>query len=147
MQVRCSVRTMERHVVDELVPDEPAAVRLMDTVLADRAGVRDALTSRAELVAFLSGLAGAAPHRVTADDLAAARHLRDALRRLAADVPGDDRAEGHSAMSVAAATAAVNDAVRGRPAPVLRRARGAWHFEPVDRSVRALLGGLAAEGA
>jgi len=138
---------MEAHIVDALVPDEPAAVRFMDTVYAERSGLRDALTTRAELTAFLAG-AGARPARVSADDLADARRLRDALRRLAADVTNDERAGREVALPLADAAGIVNDAVRWRPVPQLRRGRGGWRFAAGDGGgVRAWLGELAAEGA
>ena len=137
---------MEGHVVDALVPDEPAAVRFMDTVYAERSGLRDALTTRAELTAFLAG-AGGRPARVSADDLADARRLRDALRRLAADVTADERAGREVALPVADAVGIVNDSVRCRPVPQLRRGRGGWRFAAAAGGVRARLGELAAEGA
>ena len=134
----------------DLVPGEPPAVRLMDTVHADRAGVRDSLTTVAELRRFLAGLPGGAPGQLTGADLAQARALRDALRRLAADVTGDDRprARAEAELAQREAVAVVNAAVAGAPPPVLQRADGRWRFGTTGpRSVPAVLAELAAEGA
>jgi predicted RNA-binding Zn ribbon-like protein len=134
--------------VPELVPDEPAAVRLMDTTWADRAGVHDALSSVADLRRFLATIPGGRPGPVTASDLEAARALRDALRRLAADVTGDERAGAGTGMSLDDAVAAVNRALAGGPPPVLRRVAGRWRLGPPPRrSVPATLAELAREGS
>jgi predicted RNA-binding Zn ribbon-like protein len=77
--------------IADLVPDEPLPVRLMNTVWADRRGVHDDLTSVDRLRQWFgrTGLAGAAD--LGPEDLVAFRRLRDALRRIAAHVTGDDR--------------------------------------------------------
>jgi len=148
MQGGCSVRAVEQHLVWTLAPDEPAAVQLMDTVWADRAGRHDALASVADLRRFLDGRPGAPAGRVTSGDLARARTLRDALRRLAADVTGDDRSGAGTAMTEADAVAAVNSALADAPPPVLRRVDGGWQVDAgARRSVPAVLAGLAMEGA
>jgi predicted RNA-binding Zn ribbon-like protein len=69
---------------------EPLPVELMNTVWADRDGVHDALTGRAATRAWLAEVG------LPCDDLdgpaaARLRELRDALRRLAADVTADPR--------------------------------------------------------
>lgn len=79
-------------------PDEPTSVLLMNTIWANRAGVHDALTTPAELSAWLTAVG----HRlfVGGDGAAAAVRRRDvkefarlraALRRLAVEVTGDTR--------------------------------------------------------
>ncbi|MET7826952.1 ABATE domain-containing protein [Streptomyces sp. NPDC005386] len=81
---------------------EPLPVELMNTISAERGHIGDALSSDAEVAAWLGALAdrigaeaGIDPHvgdetaaRAVASDL---RKLRDALRRLAMEVTGDPR--------------------------------------------------------
>jgi len=139
--------SVEPHPVRHLAPDEPAAVQLMDTVWADRAGVHDALTSVADLRGFLSELPGEPVGRVTAADLARARSLRDALRWLAADVTGDDRVGAGTGLTERAALAALDAALAAAPPPVLRRVDGQWRLGAGRRTVPAVLAELALEGA
>jgi predicted RNA-binding Zn ribbon-like protein len=80
---------------------EPLAIELMNTVRADRDGVHDTLTG---LDAWHRWL----PATASPDAVERLRELRDAVRRLAADVTGDDRA---------AAAASIVDA--GRAVTVL----------------------------
>ena len=142
------MRAVEQHLVWTLAPDEPAAVQLMDTVWADRAGVHDALATVTDLRRFLDGRPGGPIGRATSADLARARALRDALRRLAADVTGDDRPGAGTAITEAAAVAAVNSALADAPPPVLRRVEDGWQVGAgARRSVPAVLAALAMEGA
>jgi predicted RNA-binding Zn ribbon-like protein len=75
-------------VIDDggVLPGEPLPVRLMNTIWADRRGVRhDSIATAAELASWLQATDLAGPSTpVTAGDLAQARQLRDALRILAA---------------------------------------------------------------
>jgi predicted RNA-binding Zn ribbon-like protein len=112
-----------------MLPDEPVPVRLMNTIWADAAGVHDDLRSPADVDAWLDAVgidrSGA---RATPGELARARVLRDAARRLAAFVTGDSREAASSAMgSVRDAVAAVNLAVSELPAPRLELRDG--HLE------------------
>lgn len=68
-----------------VLPGEPVPVRLMNTIWADRDGVHDALSTPNDLARWLcaTGVLDR-PRRVTRGELAQARALRDALRRLAA---------------------------------------------------------------
>ncbi|WP_328531406.1 ABATE domain-containing protein [Nocardioides sp. NBC_00368] len=77
--------------VPVLYPTQPRAVRLMNTIWADRSAVHDSLESVAHLRAWAEE-AGLGRHQDLNDhDLGRARALRDALRRLAAEVTGDSR--------------------------------------------------------
>jgi predicted RNA-binding Zn ribbon-like protein len=102
------------------LPGEPAPVRLMNTIWADAAGVHDDLTTRAGLHDWLA----AVDHRYAADavgdpspdELAEAKLLRDALRRLAAFLTDDARPAAQSPIeSVDEAVAAVNRAAGHLP--------------------------------
>lgn len=102
--------------MEGMLPQEAVPIRLMATIWADTAGLHDDLRSTEDLTAWLEATAldraeGAATAAATAAvttaaDLELARRLRDALRRLAAQVTGDDRSAAQSA------TAEVEDAVR-----------------------------------
>jgi predicted RNA-binding Zn ribbon-like protein len=100
-----------------VLPDEPVPVRLMNTIWADRFGVYDALTTAANLRAWL---AAAWPDDPTpaADggDLDRFRALRDGLRRLAALLTHDTRPAAASATSdIDHAVADVNKAAAHAP--------------------------------
>ena len=93
-----------------VLANEPVPIRLMNTIWADRHGVHDALTSASDLADWLYeiGAYDTVP-RVTQLDLAQARDLRDALRRLAALRTGDTRPAASSATEdPAAAVETVN---------------------------------------
>jgi predicted RNA-binding Zn ribbon-like protein len=143
---------MTSHPVDLLVPGDPAAVRFMATVWADREGGHDSLAdARArDLRALLHAIgvleATDPPPRVTAAQLIAARRLRDALRRLAAAVTGDERPAAVPALSERAAVAAVNAALAAAPPVELGRTDGRWRLVK-RRPIDAALGALAREGA
>jgi len=132
-----------------LVPGERPAVLLMDTVYADRTGLRDSLTSLEDLRRFLASLPEGAPAgRVTSADLGRVRQLRDALRRLAADVTGDDRPHARAELDEHEAVAVVNTALAGAAPPVLQRVAGRWRLVPERRrNVDAVLAELATDGA
>jgi predicted RNA-binding Zn ribbon-like protein len=135
------------HPIELVLPGEPAPVRLMNTVWADRSGVHEALTDVDDLRLFLRTV-GVDPDEVTAGDLAAARRLRDALRRLAADVTGDDRPRAATALGEAGAVAAVNAALAALPRPRLRRGPIGWVLgADGGGGVAAALAALAEEGA
>jgi len=120
-----------------VLPDEPAAVRLMNTVWADRAGVHEALDSPSALGDWLVEVAGTAIRpRVTTGDLTAALTLRDALRRLAAGVTEDDRSTAASA--TASEAQALSD---------LNEVLAATHVPPaLERGPHGLQRSLAVRG-
>ncbi len=110
---------------------EPLPVELMNTVWADRDGVHDALAGPAEAMAWLRAVApraevasralGApATSSETGTLISDLRDLRNALRRLAAEVTGDPRPDRRSgtgaAASRAAAVSTVNRAAAAAPA-------------------------------
>ncbi len=112
-----------------VLPGEPVPVRLMNTIWADRTGVHDALSAPGALAAWLeeSGLTGAVS--VTDEDLARARRLRDALRRLAALRTGDRPGTTADSRNLEA-VAEVNRSAASFPA--VRRLRvdaTGWHRE------------------
>jgi predicted RNA-binding Zn ribbon-like protein len=116
-----------------VLPDEPVAVRLMNTIYADRTGVHDALGTAADLAAWLgdTGLLDRR-RRVTREDLARARSLRDALRRLAGAVTAGGRATSGSAIDrIDDAVAVVNAAAAAAPdAPRVRLVDGRLQRHP-----------------
>jgi predicted RNA-binding Zn ribbon-like protein len=133
------------HPIDLVLPDEPAAVRLMNTVWADRTGVHDALTGADDLRVLLGEMVVGA---VTDGHVTAARRLRDALRRLAAAVTDDDRARGQSDLAEVAARDVVNAALATAPPPVLRRAGDGFELRyAAEGTVDAAVGALARQGA
>jgi predicted RNA-binding Zn ribbon-like protein len=104
-----------------VLPDEPLPVRLMGTIHADTDGIHDELRTPADVDEWLdaAGLDRAGAH-ATMSELARARALRDAVRRLAAHVTGDSRqAAASAAADVAAALDQVNSVVAELPAPML----------------------------
>jgi predicted RNA-binding Zn ribbon-like protein len=118
-----------------MLPDEPEPVRLMSTIWADTHGIHDDLLTPADLDEWLDAIrteraighatesaaheAESVAHAAEAD-LAQARALRDAVRRLAAFVTQDTRTAAASAMTdVAAALEQVNSTAAALPAPLL----------------------------
>jgi predicted RNA-binding Zn ribbon-like protein len=104
-----------------VLPDEPVPVRLMATIWADTEGIHDDLRSTSDVDAWLDAVGvertGAS---ATADELAIARGLRDAVRRLAAHATGDTRAAAASPMtSLEEAIVRVNAVAAMEPAPTL----------------------------
>jgi predicted RNA-binding Zn ribbon-like protein len=78
-------------------PDEPVPILLMNTLWANRGEAQDALTSAAELASWLDAVGprhpgGTASRRsIRNSDVDEFRALRDALRRVAAEVTEDPR--------------------------------------------------------
>jgi predicted RNA-binding Zn ribbon-like protein len=104
-----------------MLSDEPLPVRLMSTVWADADGLHDDLRTTADLDQWLQavGLHQAGPG-ATDGELAKARALRDAVRRLAAYVTRDGRPAAASALTdVGAALDRVNAAAAELPPPGL----------------------------
>ena len=90
-----------------MLPEEIVPVRLMATIWADVTGIHDDLGDVEDLTEWLDAAAlDRSGQDAGAPELALARRLRDALRRLAAQVTGDDREAARSA------TADVRDAIR-----------------------------------
>ncbi len=102
-----------------VLPGEPVPVRLMNTIWADTTGVHDDLTTPAALrdwVALVHGHDAGSLDDPGPDELAEARALRDALRRLAAFSTDDPRPAAQSPVdTVGDAVAAINKAAAHRP--------------------------------
>jgi predicted RNA-binding Zn ribbon-like protein len=92
-----------------LLPNEPIAVRLINTVWLDRTDVHDALEIPTDLQAWLRAT-GLSDQPVSAQDLHDARLLRDALRQLAVFATGDDRSRVTNGMNEHEAIAVVDRA-------------------------------------
>jgi predicted RNA-binding Zn ribbon-like protein len=108
-------------------------VRLVNTIWADTSGVHDNLRSPADLDAWLDTV-GIDRHgtRATPEELAMARALRDAVRRLGAYVTGDSRQSAASATTnIHEALAAINAAVCELPTRQLELCDG--RLEPTAR--------------
>jgi predicted RNA-binding Zn ribbon-like protein len=132
-----------------VLPDEPVAVRLMNTIFADRAGVHDALGSEADLAEWLVDT-GLLDRRqpLTREDLARARSLRDALRHLAGAVTAAGATGGSAIEGVDDAVAVVNAAAAAAPdAPRVRMIDGRLqrHPEALGPPVISALSRVAAE--
>jgi predicted RNA-binding Zn ribbon-like protein len=138
------------HPIELVLPDEPAPVRLMNTVWADRTGLHDSLTGVEDLQIFLvsTGTSPTAWIRVTAGHVESARRLRDALRRLAAAVTDADRSPAGTDLTEVDAVDAVNAAIAAAPHQLLRRIDGGWVLGPAEEvTIDTALGCLAQEGA
>jgi len=131
-----------------LLPEEPAPVRLMNTVWADTAGVHDVLTDTGALRDWLAVVTDyrAAMEEPSRDELADALLLRDSLRRLAAYSTADRRPKAQSPVTeVDEAVDVVNALLADRPHTQLSvlggqlRAVTAHHASPA-RSALASLG-------
>ena len=101
-----------------ILPDEPPPVRLMSTIWADADGAHDDLGTTADVDQWLDAVgvyrAGA---RATEGELATARALRDAVRRLAAYVTEDRRPGAAAAITdVEAALRQLNGTAAELPA-------------------------------
>ncbi|MEU4680449.1 CGNR zinc finger domain-containing protein [Micromonospora sp. NPDC023737] len=100
-----------------LLPNEPAPIRLMNTIWAARTRRYDGLTTPGELAAWLTAVKQPEESVVPdAADLQRFRALRDALRRLAADLTGDTRPYAQSTdLDLDEAVAIVNRAAAEAP--------------------------------
>jgi predicted RNA-binding Zn ribbon-like protein len=107
-----------------VLPDEPAPVRMMNTIWADRAGVHDDLRTTSDLADWLVAISATdRPGRLTRDDVARARRLRDALRRIAALSTDDTRPAAASPVEdIDVAIAEINSVVAACPPPTPRLA-------------------------
>src|SRR5258707_8901806 len=86
-----------------VLSDEPLPVRLMGTIHADTDGIHDELRPPADVDEWLDAVGidrAGAP--ATGGELARARALRDAVRRLAAHVTQDSRLAAVSARGASA---------------------------------------------
>lgn len=132
-----------------VLAEEPTPVRLMATVWADTAGVHDDFAEPTDLDAWLDAV-GIDRGGVTAtkDEFQSARALRDAVRRLAAHVTGDQRPAAASAVSrVEDATNIVNASAADRVIPRLGLKDGilGWAGAPAGSPVVAGLAEIACE--
>lgn len=119
----------------------------MNTLWADRSGVHDDLATPGDLAAWLAAVG--LPVDAGPADLDAAHRLRDALRRAAAAVTGDDRPRARAGMDDEAAARTVSDALAQAPGPArLVRTAAGWEVraEP-PRTAAQALALVAAEGA
>lgn len=90
-----------------VLPDEPVAVRLMNTIWADAAGIRDDLRTPQDVDTWLDAVGiDRSGRRATAAEFTRARGLRDAIRQLAAFATADSR------QPAVAATSTLGDALR-----------------------------------
>ncbi|HEU4945555.1 MAG TPA: CGNR zinc finger domain-containing protein [Kribbella sp.] len=127
-----------------VLPDEPASVRLMNTVWADRHGVHDALVDVDDLRAWLSAVDEATASlpgggRLGRTDVTAFRALRDGLRRLAALITEDTRAAAAADIDVEQAITTVNDAVtRDNVWPQLSLSRGTLERQSAGTATPAM---------
>ena len=104
-----------------VLPDEAVPIRLMATIWADANGVHDDFGAGDDVDAWLDAIGiDRSGDRSTAAELALARQLRDAVRRLAAQVTGDDRRAAQCASrDVDTAVRDLNDVVTHLPIPQL----------------------------
>jgi len=137
-----------------LLPDEPAPVRLMNTIWADTRGVHDELTSPAVLREWLTAVTDYDDSELgetSEQELADALLLRDSLRRLAAYTTGDERPSARSPVTdLDDAIAAVNAVIADGPHTQLTLRDG--HLQAINpprtsptRSALAQLGQDAVE--
>ena len=142
------------------VRGEPLAVELMNTIWADRDGVHDALATAREAGAWLDAVrdrlpqvraAHGPPRRsATASDAALLRRLRDALRRIAAQITEDPRepdAPGDvTTLPVGDAVTVVNHAAGAMPPRLLHLDRGVVSADRrAPSATDALLAGFATD--
>lgn len=118
-----------------VLPDEPVAVRLMNTVWADRTGVHDDLQRPADLRRWLRDVGAGGGGSIGPADLATARRLRDALRRLAAAATDDDRPHAATDQDQPTALDIVNQALAA--APTTERLRSTATGFQLDRQIAA----------
>ncbi|MGH3251268.1 MAG: CGNR zinc finger domain-containing protein [Trebonia sp.] len=127
-----------------VLSDEPLPVRLMSTIWADPDGIHDDFRTTTDVNQWLDavGIDRAGTH-ATENELAAARALRDAVRRLAAYLTQDSRASAASAMTgVTEALDRVNSSAAGLPVPLLALRDGRLE-RGLDAGGSRVAGGLA----
>jgi predicted RNA-binding Zn ribbon-like protein len=127
-----------------VLSDEPLPVRLMGTLRAGADGIHDDLSTTADVDEWLDavGIDRAGAH-ATERELAKARALRDAVRRLAGYVTQDTRPAVASTMTdVAAALDLVNSVAAELPAPRLALRDGRLELG-AGRGASAVASGLA----
>jgi predicted RNA-binding Zn ribbon-like protein len=127
-----------------VLSDEPLPVRLMGTIRAGADGIHDDLAATADVDEWLdaAGIDRAGAH-ATERELAQARALRDAVRRLAGYVTQDTRPAAASAITdVAAALDLVNSVAAELPAPRLALHDGRLELG-AGRGTSAVATGLA----
>jgi predicted RNA-binding Zn ribbon-like protein len=128
-----------------LLPDEPAPVRLMNTIWADSGAIHDALTgpdALREWIAAVTGRDGGELGDPDAGEFNDARQLRDALRCLAALVTAGAPDAG---AEVAEAIAVVNRLLADRPRGELALVDGGLRAVDVRHAspIRSMLAELA----
>jgi predicted RNA-binding Zn ribbon-like protein len=108
-----------------LLAGEPVPVRLMATIWADAEGLHDDLTAPPDLDAWLDALGGdSSDVPATPREFGRARALRDAARRLAALVTGDDRPAAASPMTDVETAIGTVNAVAGELPPARLKLSG-----------------------
>jgi predicted RNA-binding Zn ribbon-like protein len=127
--------------------DEPMPIRLMATIWADSEGLHDDFATPTGVNAWLDAVGiDRADAATTRGEFLTARNLRDAVRRLAAHVTGDDRraaeSPASSVASVADAVLTVNAAASQRPILHLRLSGAALELSP-ESAVSPRIAGLA----
>jgi predicted RNA-binding Zn ribbon-like protein len=127
-----------------ILPDEAVPVRLMATIWADASGAHDDLETGDDLDDWLDAVGvGRSGSHSTPGELALARRLRDAVRRLAAQVTHDERQAAASATAdLHTALRDVNDVVTHLPVPRLTLTDGVLHEDSVNDGT-AVTAGLA----
>ena len=132
-----------------MLVDEPTPVRLMATIWVDTDGRHDDFATPADVDAWLD--ATGTDRRgtsTTREQFRRARALRDAVRRLAASVTGDERPAARSAVAdIQQAIDIVNVTAEDRPLPHLALRQGVLELvtEIRARPVNAALAQVAAE--
>ncbi len=135
-----------------MLPDEPAPVRLMNTIWADTRGVHDELTSPTVLRDWLADVTEhgrRALGKPSPAELNDAVLLRDSLRRLAAHVTADDRPTAQSPVGeVSQAIDVVNELAADRPRAELTLQNGALGAVSAQFTspIRSALAELAYQG-
>ncbi len=124
-----------------MLPDEVVPIRLMATVWADTSGLHDDLRTREDLDAWLDDVGlERGSRQSSAAELALARRLRDAVRRLAAQVTADDRQS--PTVDLDTALGDLNDLVTHLPVPQLTFTAGKLQ-ESSSRGTSPVVTGLA----
>ncbi|MGW4115968.1 CGNR zinc finger domain-containing protein [Actinosynnema sp. NPDC004786] len=129
---------------------EPLPVELMNTLFADRDGVHDALRDRDGVTAWLHAVHHRTDHPSAPGEPTAADHdrlvaLRDALRRLAAEVTEDPRPAAADPHGLHAAVSVLNETAADTP----RWSALSWTPEPsrhtrtAGRAVAAVVSAIA----